>query len=475
MSATSAPIRGCGNVRFGKTAGRAGLANLGNTCFMNTGLQCLMHIEPLVAYFLGDRYKVDVNIKNPRGTKGELVKAFDDLLRQCWLGNDTYVTPRALHKKLSVIAPSLCSSYEQQDVQELLAFLLDGLHEDLNRVTKRPDPLTEAQQKEDERLCEGQSEEFAAALAWRRYLERSKSYLVDLLQGQLRSTLTCSQCGHESRCFDPFLYISVPVDRNMSTVSEAMERYLEAESLTGDEQWRCDKCKKRVDATKKIDLWKLPPVLVIHLKRFEFDVKTMRFQKITASITGPTTLDFSQYCSSQQREGAKYEVVAVANHSGPYGFGHYTATCRVGKDWYEFNDERVSALTSDVLTGNAYVVFLVRCRQEALLGENSLGLASQNLFPRQQSVSVPESWPHIVSSRNSWFARSMRSKPSQNGSTSGSASATGTQTSQTEGAGGHSQGVRVQKANSSDDRASCCLPAMWKSSNPRRTPITDAR
>ena len=89
--------------------------------------------------------------------------------------------------------------YDQQDLQELLAFLLDGLHEDLNRVTKKP--YVEAAERKDR-----ETDEAVAMEAWMGYLKRNRSIVVDIFQGQLRSTLTCSECSHQSMTFDPFLY-----------------------------------------------------------------------------------------------------------------------------------------------------------------------------------------------------------------------------------------------------------------------------
>merc|ERR1712050_115455 len=114
----------------------------------------------------------------------------------------------------------------------------------------------------------------------------------------------------------------------MRTVEQALNKYLEEELLSGDEQWFCEKCNKRVNAKKKIDLWKLPPVLVVHLKRFEFDMRTCRFRKIQAKLRSSLTVDLTEFVTTEQREPLVYDIICVANHSGQLGRGHYTATCK---------------------------------------------------------------------------------------------------------------------------------------------------
>ena len=107
------------------------------------------------------------------------------------------------------------SGYAQQDAQELLAFLLDGLHEDLNRVLSKPyiEVKDETEHKPDA---------VAAREAWERHLQRDNSIIVDLFQAQLKSTLICPVCAKISITFDPFMYLSVPIpsvmERNVTVV-----------------------------------------------------------------------------------------------------------------------------------------------------------------------------------------------------------------------------------------------------------------
>ncbi|KAI4322496.1 hypothetical protein L6164_022186 [Bauhinia variegata] len=181
--------------------GLTGLTNLGNTCFMNSALQCLAHTPKLVDYFLGD-YAREINHDNPLGMNGEIALAFGDLLRKLWAPGASPVAPRMFKSKLARFAPQF-SGFNQHDSQELLAFLLDGLHEDLNRVKCKP--YVEAKDG-DERPDDEVADEY-----WRNHLARNDSIIVDVCQGQYKSTLVCPVCRKVSVTFDPFMYLSLPL------------------------------------------------------------------------------------------------------------------------------------------------------------------------------------------------------------------------------------------------------------------------
>ncbi|XP_059640812.1 ubiquitin carboxyl-terminal hydrolase 9-like [Cornus florida] len=193
----------------GDRGGLAGLQNLGNTCFMNSAIQCLVHTPPLVEYFLQD-YSDEINKQNPLGMHGELAVAFGDLLRKLWSSGRVPIAPRAFKGKLARFAPQF-SGYNQHDSQELLAFLLDGLHEDLNRVKQKPYIETKD--------YDGCADEEVADECWRYHKARNDSVIVDVCQGQYKSTLVCPVCEKISITFDPFMYLSLPLP---STVTRTM-------------------------------------------------------------------------------------------------------------------------------------------------------------------------------------------------------------------------------------------------------------
>uniref|UniRef100_A0A8D2DFB4 Ubiquitin carboxyl-terminal hydrolase n=1 Tax=Sciurus vulgaris TaxID=55149 RepID=A0A8D2DFB4_SCIVU len=191
--------------------GLCGLGNLGNTCFMNSALQCLSNTAPLTDYFLKDEYEAEINRDNPLGMKGEIAEAYAELIKQMWSGRDAHVAPRMFKTQVGRFAPQF-SGYQQQDSQELLAFILDGLHEDLNRVKKKP--------YLEPKDANGRPDAVVAKEAWENHRLRNDSVIVDTFHGLFKSTLVCPECAKVSVTFDPFCYLTLPLPMKKDRVME---------------------------------------------------------------------------------------------------------------------------------------------------------------------------------------------------------------------------------------------------------------
>uniref|UniRef100_A0A673LU52 Ubiquitin carboxyl-terminal hydrolase n=1 Tax=Sinocyclocheilus rhinocerous TaxID=307959 RepID=A0A673LU52_9TELE len=191
--------------------GVCGLTNLGNTCFMNSALQCLSNTPPLTEYFLKNSYLEELNFTNPLGMKGEIAEAYADVIKQMWSGRHYSVVPRVFKTKVGHFASQFLG-YQQHDSQELLSFLLDGLHEDLNRVKKK--------EYIELRDADGRPDQEVAEEAWHNHLRRNDSVIVDTFHGLFKSTLVCPECNKVSVTFDPFCYLSVPLPVSKERVME---------------------------------------------------------------------------------------------------------------------------------------------------------------------------------------------------------------------------------------------------------------
>lgn len=144
-----------------------------------------------------------------------------------------------------------------------------------------------------------------------------------------------------------------------------VQAFLQREQLDAEDTWYCSRCKQHVQADKKLDLWSLPEVLVVHLKRFSYSRYSR--DKLDTPVTFPLRdLDLSSHLLRPARPGeapARYDLYAVSNHYGGMGGGHYTATCKMPDDglWYLFDDSSVRSVPdAQVQSPAAYVLFYRR-------------------------------------------------------------------------------------------------------------------
>ncbi|KAG7366574.1 ubiquitin carboxyl-terminal hydrolase [Nitzschia inconspicua] len=184
--------------------GRVGLNQLGNTCFMNSALQSLSHATPLTRFFLSSRFKADLNDENPLGTGGKLAMAYETVMKDLWMNPAIRATsPVTLKRAIAQFAPRFAGCL-QHDAQEFLTYLLDALHEDLNRIRRAP-------YVEMPDVTNGDNMAIASAEAWDAHQRRNDSLVFDSFYGQFQSTCVCPQCDRVSVAFDAFNHVSLEI------------------------------------------------------------------------------------------------------------------------------------------------------------------------------------------------------------------------------------------------------------------------
>ncbi|CAK7318591.1 Ubiquitin carboxyl-terminal hydrolase 2 [Vulpes lagopus] len=331
--------------------GLAGLRNLGNTCFMNSILQCLSNTRELRDYCLQRLYMRDLSHSSNVHTA--LMEEFAKLIQTIWTSSpNDVVSPSEFKTQIQRYAPRFVG-YNQQDAQEFLRFLLDGLHNEVNRVTVRP--------KSNPENLDHLPDDEKGRQMWRKYLEREDSRIGDLFVGQLKSSLTCTDCGYCSTVFDPFWDLSLPITKRgypEVTLTDCMRLFTKEDVLDGDEKPTCCRCRARKRCIKKFSIQRFPKILVLHLKRFS--ESRIRTSKLTTFVNFPLRdLDLREF-ASENTNHAVYNLYAVSNHSGTTMGGHYTAYCRspVTGEWHTFNDSSVTPMSSSqVRTSDAYLLF----------------------------------------------------------------------------------------------------------------------
>lgn len=348
-----------------KSDGLVGLKNLGNTCFLNAILQCLLHLPEVVYHTMAESANVREN-----GLSG----AWAALVKEFWTkapGGGGYfssncVSPSALVKQMAR-KDARWGERAQQDSQEFLLALLEGLQSEMNRVQGKL-PYRELKDKD-------RAEQTAEALEY--FLSRYNSVVDDIFSGVLQSSVTCKVCKHVTYSFEPFLDLSLPIPAHCKSFSvrQALDMFTEKEEMSASEGFKCDACNCVQPIQKRLRIQSWPQVLVLHLKRFRGSHASSRrlLMSSWASMQKNSTpvdiseqqLDLQPYCSSTALYNLAldhapiYSLQAVVNHSGGLGGGHYTADAfmQTGK-WGHFDDSSATSISGPERVSSApYLLF----------------------------------------------------------------------------------------------------------------------
>jgi ubiquitin C-terminal hydrolase len=365
--------------------GQLGLPNVGNSCYLNSTLQCLVGTKELIKYFsqtstLPDgkevrKYQLDLIAqktikKNKTETKKNLVQAWYNLMCQLWgdKSQQHNVNPVPFYRLIGQVAreskTSISINGDQNDFQEFLILLLDSLHDGLSKETSM-----NIVGKDMNRM------DYMARKAYENFInhfEKDYSIFIKLFNGQI-NTLTKGECGHESNIFDPikFFQLNVPACFQPVKLEDLLHNYVAKNQLVLntledgtiiDERWYCGECKTKVNGVTCNTIWDLPQYLIISLGRYQYFPK---LAKINTPIIFPLeNLDMNKFFSGFHKNSLKYNLYAVANHFGSPSGGHYTAFRKNpnGK-WYEFNDsyvEEIIDLEKTIITNGEYCLFYER-------------------------------------------------------------------------------------------------------------------
>ena len=327
--------------------GLSGLANLGNTCFINSCIQILSHTYELNEFLDTEIYKK--KLKNKYDSA--LLIEWDGLRKILWNEN-CIVSPGRFIKTIQKVAAAkkqeLFTGYSQNDVSEFLLFLIDCFHNSLSREIKF--------------TISGTPENETDILAIKCFKMIENSYKNDyseiwnLFYGVHVSEISRIDNGKIlTQTPEPYFMVDLPIplDNKSPSLIDCFNHYVEGEVI---ENYKDEQANESVNIKKKILFWSFPNILAIDLKRFNG-----RFQKNQIYVNFPLdNLDLSPYVIGYKKDTYKYELYGVCNHSGGVMGGHYTSYVKnANGKWYHFNDTSVSevGLSDSIISPKAYVLF----------------------------------------------------------------------------------------------------------------------
>ncbi|KAM6379190.1 ubiquitin carboxyl-terminal hydrolase 42 isoform 1-T2 [Pluvialis apricaria] len=320
-----------------------GLQNLGNTCFLNSTLQCLTYTPPLANYML--------SLEHTQSCHEEgfcMMCTMETHINQVLCCSNNAIKPTSVINGLKRIGKHFHFG-SQEDAHEFLCFTVDALQKAcLNGSTK---------------------------------LDRSSqatTLIYQIFGGYLRSRVKCLNCKAVSDTYEPFLDITLDI-KAVTSVTRALEQFVKPEQLDGENSYKCSKCKKMVPASKRYTIHRSSNVLTISLKRFA----NFTGGKINKDVKYPEYLDLRAYMSQSIGEPLIYALYAVLVHSGfNCNAGHYLCFIKAGNGlWYRMNDASVDLSDiKTVLNQQAYVLFYIR-RYDLTLGERAFYLPAPS-YPR---------------------------------------------------------------------------------------------
>lgn len=320
-----------------------GIANLGNTCGINTWLQCIFASPSLRSTLIASTF--------PEGSFG---KCLQDVIA-LWnvKHNKNILVPSKLITFVYDLSNHLFVQNEQLDVGELWQWSLQKLHDEI--AIKWTNPLQSFSLCEDQKMAKKIVHDLV------HFQNGKNSALLDNSQGVQLSFLKCNACDYMLYNTEPFvtLPLDLPYKDGSYILSDLFLHFFTKEAIT---EWTCDRCKKK-DASRLSRFWSMPCTLILILKRFQM-MSDGRFRKNYQKIDIPEQVTFHKGSMLSSSQSITYQLKNIGCHHGSYHYGHYTAVVNYEDTWFDCDDDVVTKIANvhDILHNNqnAYVLIYER-------------------------------------------------------------------------------------------------------------------
>ena len=339
-----------------KAHGKVGLVNLGNTCFLNTVIQSLRYCTEFAKYFTTGAY--ETHIKNDRNT-ASIVEETADVFKGMWNGDvraRASMAPRGFVASAARISSQM-PTYEdlfkggQSDAAEAVQFVLDAIHEGVARKVKM-EVVGNAKNQND-------AHQIKALTSWADFYAKGYSPVVEQFFGQQMTATICRNCKNKNTRFEPWMMIKAPIDKskNPQSLAECIDRAYDKELL---DDYQCDNCKTRGQADLEHTISKLPPVIILSLKRFDNSNNKLR-NKIDIDLNSVDFAKWTSFPSVTKHIRTNYSVFAAIEQFGGTRGGHYISYAKHAGTWVRYDDTSSSEVPeSSVINQDTYVLFMTR-------------------------------------------------------------------------------------------------------------------
>jgi len=343
-----------------------GLINRANWCYINASLQALIAIPAIYHFFKNLKEFLNERAKETSTPLTDSMISFFDRFEPIEihstgkrdneeLNYGGAFEPKGVYEVLSVMKSSLSEKGRQEDAEEFLSFLLNGVHDELVGLSKLVQPKAKGSELTNGDVHESESDEDSWEEVGPKNKVRTtrKAVIEGSLIKHMFGGVICSsvlQTGaKESSTFQPFFTLQLDIQsENIQTLHDAIEFYFMKEKLQG---FTCSKTKTEVEASRRVSLEELPLMFIFHLKYFVFDRKGGS-QKLHKEIEIPIDLEIPRDILSNSKVVSlsnlrRYKLHAIVYHHGRHAAGgHYTAAVHHGNPfgWVHFDDNQIKTI-----------------------------------------------------------------------------------------------------------------------------------